>query len=270
MKRCQNSGVRPLAVITGASSGIGAVFAARFAKQKHDLLLVARREDRLAELAAKLQRDHGISAQILTADLATDEGRESVAARLAAAPNLAVLVNNAGFGTKGRFHEGPYAEQERMHRVHIDAVLRLTHAALPGMVARRSGAIINVSSVAAYARTPGNVSYCATKAWINAFSEGIWLEMKNLGVPVKIQSLCPGYTYSEFHDVLGIDRAKTAPKSFWMKAEDVVDASLGALPSGQLFVVPGWRYRLLTTLVPRVPSALRLKLEAKSPNRRDG
>ena len=260
---------RPLAAITGASSGIGAVFARKLAARQHDVLLVARRRDRLEPLCAELQRDHGISANFLEADLAEPDALEAVAVRLASEPRLALLVNNAGFGTKGRFHEVPYEDQARMHRLHIDAILRLTRAALPGMVSRNSGAIINVSSVAAYARTPGNVSYCATKAWVSAFTEGIYLEMRNLGADVAIQALCPGYTYSEFHDVLKVDRSSIAGQWLWMSAEDVVEASLQALPSRRLFVIPGWQYRLLTMIVPRLPSAWRLAIEAKSPARRD-
>ncbi len=259
----------PLAVITGASSGIGEVFARKLAARQHDVLLVARRRDRLEPLCAELQRDHGISANFLEADLAEPDALEAVAVRLASEPRLALLVNNAGFGTKGRFHEAPYEDQARMHRLHIDAILRLTRAALPGMVSRNSGAIINLSSVAAYARTPGNVSYCATKAWVSAFTEGIYLEMRNLGSNVAIQALCPGYTYSEFHDVLKVDRSSIAGKSLWMSAEDVVEASLQALPSRRLFVIPGWQYRLLTMILPRLPSVLRLAIEAKSPTRRD-
>ena len=127
-------------------------------------------------------------------------------------------MNNAGFGTKGRFYESPLATQAAMHRVHIDATMRLSHAALRSMTARDEGAIVNVSSVAAFVRSPANVSYCATKAWINAFTEGLYLELKGAGSKVDVQSLCPGFTYTEFHDVLGADRNKV-PKWLWMNAE---------------------------------------------------
>ena len=260
---------RPLAVITGASSGIGAVFARKLAARQHDLLLVARRRDRLEALCAELQREHGVTADSFEGDLAAAEFLETLAARISTNTPVALLVNNAGFGTTGRFHEASYADQARMHQLHITAILRLTRAVLPGMVARNAGGIINVSSVAAYARSPGNVSYCATKAWVSAFTEGIYLEMRNLGANVSIQALCPGYTYSEFHDVLGLDRKKLAGSWLWMKADDVVEESLQALARKKLFVIPGWQYRMLTMIVPRLPSALRLAIEAKAPNRRD-
>lgn len=249
---------RPVAVITGASSGIGAVFAKKLAERGYELLLIARRKDRLEAFAG---------ARTLAADLTDPADLERVASQLAGEPRVDLLVNNAGFGTRGLFHEAPYAEQLRMHRLHVDAILRLTHAVLPGMVQRNAGGLINVSSVAGFTRSPRNVSYCATKAWINAFSEGIYLEMKEVAPGVTVQALCPGFTYSEFHDVAGVDRG-TIPKSLWMSADSVVDASLRGLDQRRLFVVPGWRYRLVTMLFPRIPTGLRLALEARSPLRR--
>jgi len=154
-----------------------------------------------------------------------------------------------------------------MHRLHIGAILRLTRAALAAMVERGSGAIINVASVAGFTRSPGSVSYCATKAWLNAFTEGLYLDLKSAGSPVVVQALCPGFTYSEFHDVAGVDRA-SIPKSFWLNAEDVVDASLAGLRRRQLFVVPGWRYKLVVALVNRIPVRLRLALELGAPHNR--
>jgi uncharacterized protein len=253
---------KPLAAVTGASSGIGALFARKLAAQGYDLLLIARRRDRLEQLAAELSKAHGAAAQVLPADLATIGGLQSAAWRLAEEPRLALLVNNAGFGTKGRFFEAPLEEQIRMHRLHIDATMQLTHAALGGMTQRNEGAIINVASVAAFARSPGNTSYCATKTWINAFTEGLYLELKSMGSKVTVQALCPGFTYSEFHDVMGMDR-QTIPSSLWLETEDVVDASLAGLRSGKLFVVPGWKYRLFVAFVTKLPIRARLALELR-------
>ena len=170
-------------------------------------------------------------------------------------------------GVKGRFWEAPLDKQIEMHRLHIGAILRLTHAALGPMVARGRGAIINVASVAGFTRSPGSVSYCATKAWVNAFTEGIYLDLKSARSPVVVQALCPGFTDSEFHDVAGVDRA-SIPKSFWMSAEDVVEASLAGLRRRKLFVVPGWRYKLVVALVNRIPMRLRLALESAAPHNR--
>ncbi len=249
---------RPLAAVTGASAGIGAVFARKLAARGYDLLLIARRRDRLEQLAADLP----VAAEPLQADLAVPEEIERVAQRLAGEPRLALLVNNAGFGTRGRIFEAPFEEQARMHRVHIDATLRLTHAALVGMVQRNQGGIINLASVAAFARSPNNVSYCATKTWIHVFTEGVYLELRGIGSKVKVQSLCPGFTRSEFHQVLGVDPA-IIPARLWMSADDVVEASLKGLDAGKLFVIPGWKYRLFVAVFPRLPSALRVRLEAR-------
>jgi uncharacterized protein len=257
----------PIAAITGASAGLGTVFARKLAAQGYDLLLIARRLDRLQKLADELGRAHRIAADVHEADLAAEEGIASTAARLAAEPRLHLLVNNAGFGTVGRFHEIDVASQIAMHRVHMDATMRLSHAVLPGMVARNAGAIVNVASVAAFARSPANVSYCATKAWINAFTEGLYLELTGLKSNVTVQALCPGFTYTEFHDVLGVDRAQIS-KWLWMSADSVVDESLAAIPRRKLYVIPGLKYRFIVTLMTKIPTALRLKMEARSPHSR--
>src|SRR5580658_10650919 len=164
-----------LALITGASSGIGAAFAAALAARGQDVVLVARRADRLEQLAESLKRSHGIRAEALVADLASDDDVARVVERIAAAPDLELLVNNAGFGSRGKFFEADARGQDQMHRVHVLATVRLTHAALAGMVKRARGGIINVSSVAGFWQAPGNVSYCATKCWMNSFTEGLAL-----------------------------------------------------------------------------------------------
>jgi uncharacterized protein len=251
-----------IAAITGASAGLGSVFARKLAAQGYDLLLIARRLDRLQELAAELSRKHSIAVEPIAADLTRPDDLDRVAARLAAEPRLALLVNNAGFGTKGRFWQAPLAGQVDMHRLHIDAPLRLTHAALQGMTARNEGAIVNVSSVAAFIRGAANVSYCATKSWMNVFTEGLALDLD--GTNVTVQALCPGFTYTEFHDAMGVDRA-TVPKWLWMDAEYVVDASLAGLAKRELFVIPGWKYRVFVAFLTKLPAWLRLRVESKSP-----
>lgn len=249
--------VRQLAVVTGASSGIGMVFARRLA-QDHDLLLVARREDRLETLADELRSQYGISAEVLAADLSDEQELKVVAGRIAAEPQLALLVNNAGFGTKGLFWRAEVEEQARMHRLHIDVTLRLSHAALRGMVDRNVGAIVNVASVAAFVRRTGSTSYGASKCWIAAFTEALHLELRSVGSAVKVQALCPGYTYSEFHDVLHLDRKTIAPRWAWLSAERVVDDSLKGLRRGKLFVVPGWPYKAVVALLTTMPNWLRV------------
>lgn len=245
-----------LAVITGASAGIGSTFARRLARDGYDLLLVARRTDRLEALARELEEAHGIRAVPMAADLAVEADLHRVESRIAASPDLALLVNNAGFGVKGRFYEAALEEHDRMHRLHVLATMRLCHAALRVMVPAGGGAIINVASVAGFTITPGGASYSATKHWMNAFTEGLWLDLASRGCPVRVQSLCPGFTYSEFHDRMGVGRG-TIPESWWTTPEFVVEESLRGLERGELFVIPGWRYRLLVALYRLTPASLR-------------
>lgn len=254
---------RPIAAITGASSGIGATFARRLAPD-HDLLLIARRLDRLEQLAQELESQHGTHAECLQADLTQEHDLHAVAEKLAAEERLALLVNNAGFGTPALFWEADLASQEAMHKVHVTATVRLTHAVLGNMVARDRGAVVNVASVAAFIRNARSASYCATKTWMAVFTEALYLELQSVGSKVAVQALCPGFTYSEFHDVAGLDRRGLAPAAFWLTSEAVVEASLNGLRRGKLFVIPGWRYRLMTSLVTKLPTRWRLVVEARA------
>jgi short-subunit dehydrogenase len=248
---------KPVALVTGASSGIGEVFARRLFARGFDLVLVARRKDRLERLAFELG-----GAVVLTADLAADADLRRVEQYIAEQPELELLVNNAGFGSSGRFWEAGLDVQDRMHRLHIIATLRLTHAALEVMLPRARGSIINVSSVAAFLHNPFSVSYGATKAWINSFTEALYVELRSVGSPVRVQALCPGFTITEFHDVLGIDR-RLVPNSLWMTAESVVEASLRGLEKNRLIVIPGWRYRWFVRFQQRLPRSIRHAMALK-------
>jgi short-subunit dehydrogenase len=251
---------RPLAVITGASSGIGAAYARVLAARGYDLALVARRAARLQQLADEHGSRHGAHCTVL-ADLTRDAELQGIETYLATAPNLDLLVNNAGFGTMGRFFESSLESQDAMHRLHVLATLRLTHAALGNLIARNRGAVVNVSSVAAFVPRPGSTSYYSTKAWINCFTEGLRLELAGMGSQVRVQALCPGFTLTEFHDVLGLDRKGILSPAWWAPAEDVVAASLRGLEKNTLFVVPGWRYKILVGLLRLMPrSALHFAL----------
>jgi uncharacterized protein len=245
-----------LAVITGASSGIGAAFARKLAARGYDLLLVARREDRLRSIADEVRNLHRVEAEPLLADLTIDADRDRVAARILNASDLALLVNNAGFGTMGYFWEADVAGQEGMHRLHVLAVVSLTHAALANLIERGQAGtgVINVSSVAAFGPSPQNVSYHATKAWMNAFTQALATELAGRSSPVTVQALCPGYTLSEFHDVLGMDRG-TIPSSLWMTADFVVEQSLRGFDRRKLIVIPGWRYKAIVAFMKLVPAA---------------
>jgi short-subunit dehydrogenase len=242
---------RPAALVTGASSGIGEIFARRLSEKGYHIILVARRRDRLEKLAAELP-----SAEVLVADLTLGSDLHNIEHRIATEPRLEFLVNNAGFGLPGVYFGADGSAQDKMHRLHILALGRLTHAALRGMVARARGNIINVSSVAGFLQTPFSVSYNATKAWLNSFTTGLCLELKSIGSPVRVQALCPGFTRTEFHQTAGIDGG-TIPKSLWMSAEEVVDASLRGLARNRLIVVPGWRYRLFLAAMRILPQSFK-------------
>jgi short-subunit dehydrogenase len=245
---------RPVALVTGASSGIGEVFARRLSAAGCHVLVVARRRDRLEQLAAELG-----NAEAIVADLTENDDLHALEQRLADEPCLEYVVNNAGFGSVGYFFQTDREEQDRMHRLHVLATMRLTHAAVAGMIARKKGTIINVSSVAAFFHNPFNVTYGATKAWINSFTEALFVELQSLNSPVRVQALCPGFTYTEFHDVLGVER-RAVPKGFWMTAEAVVETSLRALQKDRVIVIPGWRYRLIVRIQQILPRAARLAI----------
>jgi hypothetical protein len=236
----------PTAYITGASAGLGAEFARQLATRGYNLVLVARRLERLQTLAAELRQKHTIHAEAFAADLANAADVARLAERLAADEDLALLVNNAGFGLTGPFSDSDVERQLAMLQVHVSAAMRLTRAALPGMVARRAGNIINVSSLAAFIPRGGSATYGATKAFLNSFSEALQMEVKDSGV--RVQALCPGFTYTEFHDVREVAqnfKRSEIPRFFWQTAEAVVRASLENLGRERVIVIPGWRNHLL-------------------------
>jgi short-subunit dehydrogenase len=242
---------RPLACITGASTGLGAEFARQLAARGHDLLLVARDEGRLRALADELARTHGVATQVLAADLSTDAGIALVADRLRTEPAPAMLVSNAGFGTMGTIVSADPDGQARMLRLHVQATHELVRAVLPGMLERRRGTVIVVASVASWAPTPGNVNYNATKAYQRLYCEALATELAGTGVHV--QALCPGFTYTEFHDRLGSGR-KGIPAWLWLPADRVVRTSLDqAAAGGAVVCVPGKRFKLIVALLRHAP-----------------
>jgi short-subunit dehydrogenase len=237
------------ALITGASSGLGEVFARKLAQRGYDLVLVARREERLRQLADELSAARDVRANVCAADLADDAELERVAETIAALPALELLVNNAGFGTMGRVADTEVQPLLNMLRVHALATVRLSRAALPGMIERNRGRIINVSSIGAWLTAAGNVQYAATKMFLNIFSEGLQDELRN--TDVRVQALCPGFTYTEFHDVASMDRFDRAdiPKWLWMSGDDVVDCSLKMLDRKKVIVIPGWHNRMIARIL---------------------
>lgn len=239
------------ALITGATAGIGAAFARRLARDGHNVVLVARDTERLRRHATELHDRHGVEASIITADLATDEGIATVEERLGDRKHpVDLLVNNAGFGHKGRYLEVPMADELRMLKVHCEAVLRLTSAAAGSMRERGRGGVVNVASVAAF--VPRG-TYGASKAWVVQFTQGAARDLGPSGV--RLMALCPGFVRTEFHRRAGMS-AQSVPGWMWLNADRVVDAALEDLARGKTLSVPDPRYKALLGLARLAPRGL--------------
>ncbi|WP_043676938.1 SDR family NAD(P)-dependent oxidoreductase [Streptomyces xylophagus] len=239
------------ALITGSTAGIGAAFARRLAADGHNLVLVARNTQRLGEQATELHDRHGIEAEVLTADLATDKGIETVAARLADRKNpVDLLVNNAGFGNKGRYLDVPMADELKMLKVHCEAVLRLTSAATEAMRERGRGGVVNVASVAAF--VPRG-TYGASKAWVVQFTQGAAKDLAGTGV--RLMALAPGFVRTEFHERAGMG-TDNIPNWMWLDADKLVAAALADLARGKSLSIPDPRYKALMGLVKITPQAV--------------
>ena len=242
-------GDRKVALVTGASSGIGAAFARRLGRDGYDVVLVARRRQRLECLAAELREQHGVGAEVLPADLTNPADVEWVERRICELTDLAMLVNSAGFAVFGSFAELPVERWLELLHCHVIASVRFCHAALPHMLARSRGAIINVSSIGGLVPKAKDATYCATKAYLNMFSQCLQRELTGTGI--RVQALCPGFTDTEFHDDPQYAQFKIKeriPKFYWMTAEEVVDLSLKALERGKVVFVPGFKNRVIVAL----------------------
>lgn len=251
------------ALVTGASSGIGAAFARELAARGHALVLTARRADRLDTLADELRAQHGVDVHCIPCDLADADAPRLLCTEIAQR-NLAVgvLVNNAGYGVTGSFQSRTWSTHADFIRVLMTAPAELCHRLLPGMRERRHGRIINVASLAGLIPAPaGHTLYAASKAYLIKFSQALGLESRSHGVHVC--ALCPGFTYSEFHDVTGTrEQMKSMPRWLWMDAETVVRDALAAVERGDTVRVSGRINRTIKRLFKLLPDRLAQRLVA--------
>ncbi len=251
------SAAAPRALITGATAGLGAEFARQLAADGYDLVLVARNAERLAERAAEL-RATGVNVEVLAADLTDPQQLEGVAARLAQAEHpVGVLVNNAGFGLPAEFEQNEYAREAQHLQLLVAAPMRLTHAALPGMIARGGGQIINVASVAGF--IPRG-SYGACKAWVIQFSRWANLAYRSRGV--RVTAVCPGFVHTEFHERMAVDTG-TIPAWMWLEPAQVVREGLRDARRGRSVSVPSLRYKALVGLSRVLPDSVTAQAGAR-------
>ena len=236
-------------LITGATAGIGHEYAVQLAARGHDLVLVARDAARLESVAKELREEYAVDVEVLPADLVDRDQLDAVAARVAdPARPVELLVNNAGFGLKGRFLVNDVAAEQAMLDLLVTAVMRLSHAALGAMTERGRGGIINVSSVAAF--LPRG-TYSAAKSWVNSFGE--WAHNEYAPAGVTVTTLCPGFTKTEFHERMGVRRGTGF---MWLDADFLVDKALSDFDKGRTFSIPGAQYRTIAAITRAVPSGV--------------
>ncbi len=245
---------RPIALVTGASSGIGNHIARLLAERGHDLVLVARDGARLEAVAKELEEGFGASSEVVAADLTVADDVARVAGRVAdPASPVEIVVNNAGFGTFGPFHERDLDREVREIQLNVVALVRLTHAAASAMVPRGRGGILNVSSLAGFQPGPSNATYSATKAYVTSFTEAVHEELKGTGVSVTV--LCPGFTHTGFQEAAGAP-ASGVPGWMWQEAGEVARVGLDALAKNRAVAIPGTLNKILGTLSSVSPHSL--------------
>ena len=237
------------ALITGATSGIGKAYAQELASRGMDLVIVARNLERLVTLAGQLNLDFGIHVEVLQADLSKREGTDEVAFR-AAGDDIDLVINNAGFGLKQEFIGGDLLAEQQLLDVLVTAVMRITHAALPGMVARDQGGVINVSSMAGWLASG---TYSAAKSWVTTYSESLSTQLKDSNV--NVMAVCPGFTRTDFFSRAEMNET-TVPEWMWLDASQVVKESLTDFAGGNAVSVPGFHYKSLGLVAQYLPRPL--------------
>lgn len=259
-----------LALITGATSGIGAAYAEAFAQKGYRLLLTGRRETELSRLAARLTEQYAISVEVRIGDLSDPRDLQALVDTVLSLPGLDVLVNNAGYAVDGRLGEVDWAQHKALLDVHVTATTQLTHAALPNLL-QAKGILINVASVASWMPTAQSALYGPTKAYVRSFTESVGLAYRNDGL--RALALCPGFTITDFHSRMGINpdkfyKHKGITRSW--TAEQVVSQSFRDLDKGRLVSVQGWNYKLIVAVLRQLPMRVLFAALGRSKSARVG
>jgi len=254
-----NSRTRKLAVITGATSGIGRAFAIYFASQGHDLIITGRRKALLKQLSTQLERNYFVHVDPVVIDLSKKRDLTRLLHIVALSKDIDVLINNAGYGVNCAFSTDEVSHQMEMMKVHVDAPLMLIHRVLPHMVRNKSGIIINVSSLAATMPTAFNGMYSASKLFLRSFTESLHMDV--VGSGIKVQCLCPGFTQSDFHR--NNQLKEHVRPFFWMTPEQVVNYSVYCLKKGQVICIPGFLYRVLNRISLIIPRKMYYPIASK-------
>jgi len=245
--------MQPVAVVTGATSGIGAAYAERLARDGYQLLLTGRRETELAALCQRLRDSHKVEVNYRLVDLAEADQREALVQEVTLLPRLNALINNAGYAEDGRFGDVNWSRHSALLDVHVLSTLQLTHAALPNLI-RARGMVINIASVASWLPTPQSALYGPTKAFVRSFTETLAVSYRDEGL--RAVAVCPGFTVTEFHAKLGLE-----PASFYKQrgftrawsAGEVVNQSFKDLARGRLVSIQGWNYRVIVAVLRHIP-----------------
>lgn len=244
------------AVITGATSGIGAAYASRFAKEGYDLVITGRRKEKIEAFADTIRKECGVNVEVVLVELSDDKGVNELLKKISTR-QIDILVNNAGFGTKSLYQDSEFNIMEQMTKINVLVPMKLIHTVLPGMIKKGAGTIINISSESAFLTIPKNSVYSGGKAFLKTFlktfSEGLHLDLINTGV--KVQVVCPGFTRTDFHGKMGINIPQKRSKGLihWYTPEEVVAASLKDLNKDKVVCIPGISTKMLIRFLSLLP-----------------
>lgn len=246
------------AVVTGATSGIGAAYARRFASQGCSLIITGRRKEKIEALAGNIREEYHVDVDVILAELSEKDGIHKVIEAMRG-KQVEILVNNAGFGANSLFYECDLDIAEMLANVNVIAPMELIRAVLPDMVKRRRGTIINISSESVYMIVPKNCVYSAAKAFLKSFTEGLYVELAGTGV--QVQAVCPGLTHTDFHEKMGMEKARQKDRGIirWMSPEEVVSDSLRDLRRGKVICIPGMHTKLMTGMFNLMPRKMYYK-----------